>query len=595
MFARLASPSWRSSVAAELCLGPRALRHTAPWLVRTGLKQVDSLLQVVVRNAEAAPHDLAFEMDDEHLTWSELEATTSRVAHVLAAAGVKQGDVVVLLCENSPFYIASVLGISRVGATAALINTHLRGRPLSHAVEVSTAKVVLVSHTLESGLRECEELSQSLDRIVVIDANPYAGLLANTPTTPYPPAPVRSEDDFVYIYTSGTTGLPKPCRISQTRAILAGAAFGPLIYDLRPGDKLYCVLPLYHANALLLGASVAMAARIPMALRRSFSASAFWDDVHRYNATAILYIGELCRYLVNSPPHPKELPNPVRVAVGNGLRPDIWARFKARFGIENIREFYGATEAPGFIVNLSGREGSVGRVPFGGLGGWLRIVQYDVDLDQHLRDERGFCIPCADNEVGELLIRVSKMSTGGLEYRGYTDQAATEKKLLRNVFRKGDQYFRSGDLLRRDADGFYYFVDRIGDTFRWKGENVSTAEVADVITHNDGIEEATVTGVPVPHMEGQAGLAAVVPVGDFDPDRFWRAVSDLPPYAQPRFVRVMSGLAKTGTFKIQKHDLKQQGVDPALVDDPLYVRTSAGYELLTEERWTDVKEGRLKL
>ncbi len=595
MFRRLASPWWRSSVAAELRVGPRALCGTVPWLLRTGLKQVDSLLEVAMRNAEAAPHDLAFEMDDEHLTWSELVATTSRLAHVLAAAGVKRGDVVALLAENSPFYIAAVLGISRVGATAALVNTNLRGRPLSHAVEVSKAKVVLVSHTLEAALRDCESVCQSLHRILVADENPYAGLLANTTTTPYPPARVRSDDDFIYIYTSGTTGLPKPCRVSHSRAILAGAGFAPLMYEFQPSDKLYCVLPLYHANGLLLGAASTMISRVPMAIRKSFSASAFWDDVHRYKATAILYIGELCRYLVNSPPHPKELPNPIRVAVGNGLRPDIWPRFKARFGIETVREFYGATEAPGFIANISGREGSVGRVPLGGLAGWMRLVQYDVDLEQHLRDARGFCIPCGPNEVGELLIRVPKLSTGGLAYRGYTDEKATANKLLHDVFRKGDQYFRSGDLLRRDEDGFYYFVDRIGDTFRWKGENVSTAEVADVIAHNDGIDEATIIGVPVPNMDGQAGLAAVVPSGDFDPQQFWRTVSDLPAYAQPRFVRVMGGLAKTGTFKIQKNELRKEGVDPSVVTDPLFVRTDAGYERLTEERWTDVKEGRLKL
>jgi fatty-acyl-CoA synthase len=397
MFSRLASSSWRSSVLAELRFGPKALRETVPWLLRTRLRQIDSLLHVAMKNAQEAPHDLAYEMEHEHLTWSELANTTSRVAHVMAAAGVKPGDVVALLAENSPFYIASVLGISRVGATAALLNTNLGGRPLSHAVEVSKAKVVLVSHTLEPGLRDCEGLCQSLDRILVFDENPYAGLLADTPATAYPPAPIKAEDDFVYIYTSGTTGLPKPCRVSHARAILAGAGFGPLMYAFRPGDKLYCVLPLYHANGLLLGASATMIARVPMAMRRSFSASAFWEDVHRYKATAILYIGELCRYLVNSPPHPKELPNPIRVAVGNGLRPDIWPRFKARFGIEHIREFYGATEAPGFIANISGREGSVGRVPLGGLAGWLRIVQYDVDLDQHLRDAKGFCIPCGND------------------------------------------------------------------------------------------------------------------------------------------------------------------------------------------------------
>lgn len=594
MLHRLTSPWWRASIAAELRVAPRALRGSLPWLVRKGLKQVESLLDVVAMNAKAAPHDLAFEMDDDHLTWSELETATSRLAHALAAAGVKPGDVVAFFAENSPFYIASVLGISRVGATAALINTNLRGRPLSHAIGVSKAKVVLVSDTLEPGLRECEELCQSLDRILVFDDHPYAGLLSDTPTTPYPPSPVSSDDDFIYIYTSGTTGLPKPCRISHSRAVMAGAGFGPLMYQFEPGDKLYCVLPLYHANGLLLGAASTMVSRVPMAIRESFSASEFWDDVHRYHATAILYIGELCRYLVNSPPHPRESPNPIRVAVGNGLRPDIWPRFKTRFDIESIREFYGATEAPGFIANISGREGSVGRVPLGGAG-WLRLARYDVDRDEHVRDDRGFCIPCELNEPGELLIRVPKLSTGGLAYRGYTDEEATEKKLLHDVFRKGDLYFRSGDLLRRDADGFFYFVDRIGDTFRWKGENVSTAEVADVITHDEGIDEATVIGIPVPNMEGQAGLAAVVPSKKFDPDRFRRAVSDLPPYAQPRFVRVMRRLDKTGTFKIQKNELKKDGVDPSSVTDPLYVRTGDGYEKLTPERWSAVKEGRLKL
>ena len=594
MFRRITSPYWRASVAAELRLGPRALKGAFPWLVRTGLKQVETLLDVVTMNAKAAPHDLAFEMGDEHLTWSELEATSSRIAHKLSSAGVKQGDVVAFLAENSPFYIASVLGISRVGATAALINTNLRGRPLSHAVSVSDAKAVLVSHTLEPDLRDCEELCQSLDAILVFDDDPYGGLLGDTPVVPYPPAKVSSDDDFVYIYTSGTTGLPKPCRISHARAVLAGAGFGPLMFQFQPGDKLYSVLPLYHASGILIGASSAIVSRTPMALRQSFSVRAFWDDVHRYQATAILYIGELCRYLVNAPPQPNETTNPVRVAVGNGLRPDIWPRFKARFGIETIREFYGATEAPGFIANLSGREGSVGRVPLGGAG-FLRLVRYDVDRDEHLRDARGFCVPAELGEPGELLIRIPTASGGGLSYRGYTDAEATEKKIMRDVFKKGDQYFRSGDLLRRDADGFYYFVDRIGDTFRWKGENVSTAEVADLITEHDAIDEATVVGVHVPNMDGQAGLVAVVPAREFDPDQFAQAVSDLPSYAQPRFVRVMGSLAKTGTFKIQKADLRRDGVDPSAVADPLYVRMNGGYAPLTAERWSQVKEGRLKL
>ena len=237
----------------------------------------------------------------------------------------------------------------------------------------------------------------------------------------------------------------------------------------------------------------------------------------------------------------------------------------------------------------------MGRVPLSSLGGWYRLVRYDIDADEHVRDANGFCVPCDPNEPGELLIRIAKALGGGLEFRGYTEKTATEKKILRDVFKKGDQYFRSGDLLRRDGEGFYYFVDRIGDTFRWKGENVSTAEVADVIGRSSTIAEATVTGVHVPNMEGQAGLAAVVPVHRFDPQHFWRVVSELPTYAQPCFVRVMDDLAKTGTFKIQKAKLRKDGVDPSSVGDPLYVRTENGYEELTPDRWSKVREGQLKL
>lgn len=594
MLQRLTSREWRAAIVEELRVGPRALRGTAPWFWRARRGRVSTMLDVAMRNAAEAPHELAFEMDGERLTWSDFEATTSRVAHVLQAAGVKPGDVVALVAENSPFYVAAVLGITRAGAIGALVNTNLRGRPLVHAVDIAKARVALVGHPLLEGLREVQEDLGSLDSVIELHENPYEGVIGAAPNTPFTPAPVNIEDDFVYIYTSGTTGLPKPCRMSHERVLFGGAAFGPLMFGYRPGDKLYCVLPLYHSSGLILGAMTSIMSRVPTAIRRSFSASAFWDDVHRYGATAFLYIGELCRYLVNSPPHPKERVNPLRVATGNGLRPDVWPEFKERFGIDLIREFYGATEAPGFIANLSGREGSVGRLPLGGLGGMYRLVRYDIDKDQHVRDARGFCVPCEVGEPGELLIRIANLS-GGLAFRGYTDEKATSEKVLRDVFKKGDEYFRSGDLLRRDDEGFYYFVDRIGDTFRWKGENVSTAEVADVIGQSDEVSEATVTGIHVPNMDGQAGLAAIVPVNGFDPASFWRVVSELPTYAQPRFVRVMEDLAKTGTFKIQKTMLRTDGVDPEKLSDNVYVRTPSGYEALTPERWNDVKQGRLKL
>jgi fatty-acyl-CoA synthase len=335
--------------------------------------------------------------------------------------------------------------------------------------------------------------------------------------------------------------------------------------------------------------------RTPIAIRRSFSASAFWSDVQRYRATAMLYIGELCRYLVNSPPSELEIENPIRVAVGNGLRADVWEEFQRRFGISNVREFYSATEAPGIIVNLTNKVGSVGHVPLRRLGA-MRLARYDVARDELERDANGFCIECGPGEPGELLIKLKDNPKSALgEFRGYTDEAATQKKMLKDVFKSGDRYFRSGDLMRFDENDYFYFVDRIGDTFRWKGENVSTAEVAEVISVADGVRGATMASVLVPGMEGQAGLAALECDGVFDPESFWRTVQGLPSYAQPRFVRVIGRLSTTGTFKIQKTDLRADGVDPEKVQDPLYVRLDDGYSRLTPELWKDVVDGRVRL
>ena len=367
------------------------------------------------------------------------------------------------------------------------------------------------------------------------------------------------------------------------------------MFRFQPGDKLYSVLPLYHSSALLLGFSSCVMTRTPIALRDTFSASAFWSDARRYQATAMLYIGELARYLLNTPPNEAERHNPIRVAVGNGMRSDVWVPFSKRFAIPQIREFYGATEAPGAIMNLSGKVGSVGHVPLRRLSAF-KLARYDVEQDDFARDERGFCIECEPDEVGHLLIRLRDEPRSALgEFRGYTDEQATTKKIMTDVFETGDRYFLSGDLLRFDRNDFFYFVDRIGDTYRWKGENVSTAEVAEVLGRAPGVLGATVTGVRVPGHEGQAGLCAVVCDGELDLDGFWDTAQELPSYAQPRFVRVMRKLSTTGTFKIQKTALRKEGTDPSRVDDALFLRQDDGYVALTPERWADVIENRARL
>ena len=590
---RRGDPEWWELVRAALGVAPSAVRQTLPWLVKAREGHDESLIRVVSENAKARPGGLALEMREDQLTWAELDALTSRIAHVLEGLGVRPGDVVALMGENSPMYLAITLGVSRLGATASLINHHLAGAPLAHAIASSRVRVALVQAKMAEAVRALTDTS--LSHLVVYGEGDLEDRLARAPRRPFPRVEVDAGSDFVYIFTSGTTGLPKPYKVTHARSVLAGAGFGTLLFQFQPGDKLYCVLPLYHSSALLIGAGSCILSRTPLALRESFSASAFWPDVQRYGATSILYIGELCRYLVNRPPSSEERNNPVRVAVGNGLRADVWEEFSRRFDIPFIREFYSATEAPGAIFNLTGKVGSVGHVPMRRLGA-LRLARYDVERDELTRDGDGHCIECAPGEVGELLIRLKAKPFSALgDFRGYTDEGATRSKVLTDVFRQGDRYFRSGDLMRFDDNDYFYFVDRIGDTYRWKGENVSTAEVAEVIGKAEGVRGATVASVLVPGMEGAAGLAALECEGGLDVAAFWRVVRTLPSYAQPRFVRVLPQLATTGTFKIQKTRLRSEGVDPNRVTDPLYVRQDDGYVPLTSERWDEIVAGRLRL
>jgi fatty-acyl-CoA synthase len=590
---RRGDPLWEETVWSGVHALTPAVTRTLPWLLKAREGRDESLIRVVCDNARREPDALALEMGDEQMTWAELDERTSRVAHVLDGCGVRSGDVVVLMGENSPSFLATMLGISRVGATASLVNYHLEGAPLAHALRTSRARVAVVQARFAATVAELDDTG--ITTLITFDSGELDERIAKAPSRPFPRVRVDAASDFVYIFTSGTTGLPKPCRVTHARTLLAGAGFGPLLFEFRPGDKLYCVLPLYHSSALLIGAGSCIVTRTPLALRRTFSASAFWQDVQHYRATAILYIGELCRYLLNGEPSELERNNPVRVAVGNGLRSDVWEPFAARFDIPTIREFYSATEAPGIIANLTGKVGSIGHVPFRRLGA-LRLARYDVEADDLARDASGRCLECAPHEVGELLIKLKDKPRSALgEFKGYTDERATEKKILRDVFKSGDRFFRSGDLMRFDENDYFYFVDRIGDTYRWKGENVSTAEVAEVVGRAPGVKGATVSSVHVPGAEGQAGLAALEVDGDLDIGAFWQVTQELPSYAQPRFVRVLRQLSTTGTFKIQKMQLRSDGVDPTRVDDPLFLRQDDGYVLLTPELWRDVVEGRVRL
>jgi len=600
--------SYREPLKEELAAIPRLAFGTLPHLASAMVG--GTMVDAVARNAQKRPKGLAFVMDRQRLTWRDVDAMGSRLAHVLAGEGIQPGAVVALLGANSPTYVALVLGIARAGATAALVNHHVSGRALAHAIEAAEAQLVITEARFTAALDDAEvvlprmvygegELEAAMDRAPLepfAPIKPGAREVLGNKAKMLLTGEAPEEPDYIYIYTSGTTGLPKPCRISHGRAVMAAAGFAKAVFELTEDDVVYSPLPLYHASGLMLGAGACIVSGATLAIRDGFSASAYWDDVHRYDATALLYIGELCRYLVAAPERDGERDHQVRIAVGNGLRPDVWPRFQERFGIDTVREFYAATEAPGFIVNLEGRVGAVGHVPWR-RSGWMRLVKYDIETDEHLRGPDGFLLDCDAGEPGELLVRLSdRPISAASEFRGYTSEEATRKKVLHDVFRDGDRYFRTGDLLRRDQDDYFYFVDRIGDTYRWKGENVSTAEVADTLAESEAIAEVTVVGVAVPGQEGRAGLAVVVPAnGAFDPGAFASAAERLPAYARPRFIRVTDALETTGTHKVRKTTFANDGVDPATVDDDVYVLDGASYTPMDEALWAKVQGGTHRL
>jgi fatty-acyl-CoA synthase len=408
----------------------------------------------------------------------------------------------------------------------------------------------------------------------------FSAILAEMPETNADPearAALTAGDDLFLIFTSGTTGLPKAARISQMRFLGVGDGMSD-IAGYCPDDVVGCVLPLYHGAAGMVVVSSALARGAAIAISRKFSASGFWDFARRYNVTAWQYIGETCRYLLNQPPRDDDRDHSVRVMMGAGLGADIWERFQERFGVERILEGWSSTEANTNLINLDNRVGSCGRIPFKDRHNG-RLIRFDVETETHPRDEAGFCIECEPGEVGEFIGMILELPDSGAgRFEGYASESETAAKILRGVFSDDDSWYRSGDLLRQDEDGYFYFVDRVGDTFRWKSENVSTQEVAEVLAEFPGVEIANVYGVKMPDADGRAGMAALV-LGDpaaFDGRAFFEFAEErLPSYATPVFVRLAGEADMTTTFKLRKVDLQRDGYDPARVKDPLYVRDGA--------------------
>jgi acyl-CoA synthetase (AMP-forming)/AMP-acid ligase II len=538
----------------------------------------DTFGPFIRQQAEEIPDRIALKFEDEQVTFGTFNQRVNHLATLLRREGVEPGTPVAIQCLNSPLFLAALGAVAKLGAVAALINTHLGGAGLTHVLGVSGARIGLCDEHAVPGLagvagtHPVRFFADGGDGQLPPGVAPLepAGRAAPEPDIPE----VRGGDVFLYIYTSGTTGYPKPAIVRHLRFTMGGVTLSQQL-GIEPGETVYAPLPLYHGESLFVGFSPAFRAGAAFASRRRFSASAFLDDVRRHEAVAFVYVGELCRYLLRQPPSPRDRDHRLRVAAGAGLRPDIWATFQERFGIARIIEMYGATEGNIALQNDGGPRGAVGR-PHPLLEDQLRLARFDLSRGELVRGADGFCIPCPDDEAGELFGRVG--GRNAMEYDGYTDPTATERKIVRDAFEAGDAWFRTGDLLRRDAGGWYYFVDRIGDTFRWKGENVATQEVADVLNGAPGVTESNVYGVEIPGADGRAGMAAVVLVDGaaFDGAGFYRhAAAHLPAYARPAFVRLLREMDVTGTLKQRKHALAAEGYDLARIGEPLFVRDDA--------------------
>ena len=546
----------------------------------------------------------ALVFEGRSFTYGEFDSMANRYAHWAVGRGLKRGQSVAILLPNRAEFTAAWYGINKVGVTAALINNHLAGPALAHCLKLADASHVIVD---EETAPQIEAVRDQLDKQITIwthgtpegdHRNLMTALKGSSTVRPDRGAyraGMTARDNALFIYTSGTTGLPKAARVTHMRVQLYMRGFAGAT-GAKPEDRIFCALPLYHATGGLCAMGAALLNGGAFIIVRRFSATAFWEEVIAARATMFVYIGELCRYLVNQPEREDDRKHSIRLAFGNGLRPDVWRKLRVRFRIPQILEFYGATEGNVSMFNFDGRMGAIGRAP-GYLRGQfnVRLMRFDVERQEVMRGPDGLCIECKPGEIGECVGEIGQDARRN--YAGYADAAATEKKVLHDVLKPGDAWFATGDLMLQDRDGYFYFVDRIGDTFRWKGENVSTTEVAERMSSIPGVSEATVYGVQVGSLDGRAGMVSLVAGPEFDIKQLKEHLSgELPDYAQPVFVHIQPAIETTGTFKYRKMDMVADGFDPDRIKGPLYYRSpDKGYVKLTKPTYAKILAGDVRL
>ncbi|HNY50930.1 MAG TPA: long-chain-acyl-CoA synthetase [Smithella sp.] len=552
--------------------------------------------------AQKYPDNVAVKSPDGTLTYRELNEKANQFAHFLLSRKVVKGDTVTLCLENRPELLVLYCGCAKIGAVCSLINTNQRGDSLVYSFNLNKGKVVIVGEECYDFFKEvksgvdlqssylCFLRDPAINRLK--DPEDVTDLIATMPKTNLPQTQtITLKDPIAYVYTSGTTGgMPKAAVITNKRAVSATFWFGRVVTRVTPRHTIYIPLPFFHTNAITVGWPPAMSSGAAVALRRKFSASGFLEDVKKFQATHFVYVGEVCRYLMAQPVREGENKTSLKYIIGNGLRPDIWMAFKKRFGIRKIFEFYGAAEGVGVFTNLMNFDYTVGTslTPFA-------IVKYDIENDCPERNHDGFLTKVAKGESGLLIMEISEKTP----FPGYTDKKKTEEKIIRDAFRKGDLWFNTGDMLRNMGFRHAQFVDRLGDTFRWKGENVATMEVEKALDSFPGISSSAVYGVMMPKGDGRAGMAAVIREEGKDIDfaaltAHLRSV--LPKYAVPIFIRFVNNFQLTATHKIKKTDLKNDGYNPAVIKRDIFVLLPGNdsYVPLNDTLYQDIVEGKYK-